>query len=304
MPGHAVLYLCHTVNATLYRGYEDLRKECSTLADCYYVLNLSSDSVPPNAKGVYPITPAHRDALGHPSRQGNVGWWVECGPSHARDIQSGFDQALLAFRQLKPEYDYYWIVEYDVEFSGPWSKFFESFVANTSDLLCTNLHRRKTNPAWAWWKSLIWPHESKPEPIRGFFPIARLSGRAIDALIAAGRGGVDGFYEVVWPTVISHRGFVIEDIGGDGEFVRPGNINRWYTSSLESHNLSPGTFVFRPIRFRPGRSPDKLWHPIKRRFVRHILGKLIDRVFLRARGRSHAACRISSIHFVANQAAS
>jgi len=40
----------------------------------------------------------------------------------------------------------------------------------------------------------------KPELIRGFFPFARLSARAIDAVIAAGRNGIDGFYEVVWPT--------------------------------------------------------------------------------------------------------
>ena len=60
---------------------------------------------------------------------------------------------------------------------------------------------------------------------------------------------------------------VIEDLGGDGQFVRPGNVNRWYTSTLTSQNLAPGSFVARPIRFRPGWKPNKLWHPVKRRFV-------------------------------------
>jgi hypothetical protein len=34
----------------------------------------------------------------------------------------------------------------------------------------------------------------------GLLSFSRLSARAIDAVIAAGRNGIDGFYEVVWPT--------------------------------------------------------------------------------------------------------
>jgi hypothetical protein len=175
---------------------------------------------------------------------------------------------------MKPEYDYYWLVEYDVEFSGRWSEFFNAFADNTSDLLCTNMFRHETNPTWGWWKTLVWPHGPKPELIRAFFPFARLSAQAIDAIIAAGQNGIDGFYEVVWPTVLMHRGLVIEDIGGDGEFVRPANVDRWYTSTLTSEKLSPGTFVFRPIRFRPGRKRNTLWHPIKRRFVAYVISRL------------------------------
>jgi hypothetical protein len=115
----------------------------------------------------------------------------------------------------------------------------------------------------------LWPRQAGTDS--GFFPFARLSAQTIDAVIAAGQNGIDGFYEVVWPTVLHHRDLVIEDIGGDGQFVRPGNVNRWYTSTLTSQNLSPGTFVARPIRFRPGLKRNKLWHPVKRRSVRYVL---------------------------------
>ena len=71
---------------------------------------------------------------------------------------------------------------------------------------------------------------------------------------------------------------VIEDFGGNGEFVRPGNANRWYTSTLTSQTLAPGSFVARPIRFRPGFKPNTLWHPVKRRFVRHIVSRLKARL--------------------------
>jgi hypothetical protein len=270
--------LSHITNRTLWRGFKRLEKESAALADVYFVLNLSSDSVPPDVNGTFTITPAQRAGLGHPSRAGNVGWWMKTSPTHIRDIQSGFDQALLAFRQAKPQYDYYWIVEYDVEFSGRWSELFNAFADDTSDLLCSSIFRHETNPTWAWWESFKWPYDPKPELIRGFFPFARLSARAIDAIIAAGQNGVDGFYEVVWPTVLHHRGLIIEDIGGDGPFVRPGNVNRWYTSTLASETLSPGSFVARPIRFRAGRKPNKLWHPVKRRFIRHALSRLMFRL--------------------------
>ena len=278
MPKQAILYLSHVVNKTQWRCYKQLERECAGFADVYYVSNLNSENVPPDLANTFPITPAKRAALGHPSRAGDVGWWMDTSPNHTRDIKSGFDQALLAFRQAKPEYDYYWVVEYDVEFSGNWAELFKAFAENTSDLICSSAHRYQTNPTWDWWRSVTWPGTAEPELIRGFFPIARLSSRAIDAIIDAGRNGVDGFYEAIWPTVVNDRGMVVEDFGGDGEFVRPGNINRWYTSTLTSQTLAPGSLVARPIRFRPGLKPNKLWHPVKRRFVRHILSRLRARM--------------------------
>jgi hypothetical protein len=279
VPRQAILYLSHVVNGTQWRAYKKLTRECAGLADVYYVANLSSEAVPPELKDTFPITPSRRAALRHPSREGSVGWFMDTSPSHTRDIKSGFDQALLAFRLLKPDYDYYWILEYDVEFSGRWSEFFNAFADNASDLICSSAHRYETNQAWDWWRSVKWPENTnKPELIRGFFPFARLSGRAIDAIIDAGRSGVDGFYEAIWPTVVNHRGMKVEDFGGDGEFVRPGNVNRWYTSTLTSQTLAPGSFVARPIRFRPGLKANRLWHPVKRRFVRHIASKLRERI--------------------------
>jgi len=274
----AVLYLSHEVNSTQWRAFERLKAECCGLADVYYVANLSDDNVPREFEKTFPITPSMRAALGHPSRLGSVGWWMDTTPSHLGAIRSGFDQALLAFRQTKPNYDYYWILEYDVELSGRWSDFFNAFADNVSDILCSNVHRYETNPEWSWWRSVKWPDEMKPELIRGFFPLARLSARAIDAVIDAGRHGVDGFYETVWPMVACSRGMSIEDFGGNGEFVRPENVNRWYSSTITSHTFAPGTFVARPIRFRPGSKPNTLWHPVKRHFVSHILSRLRQRM--------------------------
>jgi hypothetical protein len=159
-----------------------------------------------------------------------------------------------------------------VKFTGNWSELFNAFADNTSDILCSNVHRQETNPTWAWWNSLEWPNDLKPDRIRGFFPFARLSAQALDAIIVAGQNGINGHFEVMWPTVVHHYGLVIEDIGGDGPFVRPNNTNRWYTSTLKNELLSPGTFVYRPTHLRPGRQPNKLWHPVKHNLVEYVRG--------------------------------
>lgn len=278
MSKQAILYLSHFVNKTQWGSYKRLERECKGIADAYYVLNLNDENVPAEAAGTFPVRPSQRAALGHPSRAEDVGWWMDTGPSHTRVIRSGIDQALLVFRQSKPEYDHYWIMEYDVEFSGRWSVLLGAFRDNTSDLLCSSMHGDDINPTWDWWRSMVWPNEAKPQLVRGMFPFARFSARAVDAIIAAGQNGVDGYYEVMWPTVLHNYGFVIEDIGGDGPFVRPGNINRWYTSTLTAQNLSPGTFVTRPIRFGRGWRRNTLWHPVKRPFIPYVLSRLKSRL--------------------------
>jgi hypothetical protein len=128
-----------------------------------------------------------------------------------------------------------------------------------------------------------WKGETQPDLVRAMFPFARFSSRAMDALIEAGQAGIDGYYEVLWPTVLHDRGLVIEDIGGDGPFVRPGNENRWYTNTLENQNLSPGTFVARPIRFSRGFKRNTLWHPVKRPFIGYVWSRLHARMRSAAR---------------------
>jgi hypothetical protein len=54
------------------------------------------------------------------------------------------------------------------------------------------------------------------------------------------------------------------DIGGDGEFVRPLNRNRFYRNTPSRGSLMPGTFVFRPVMDSPGNG-QHAWHPVKRR---------------------------------------
>jgi hypothetical protein len=266
MPRDAIIFLTHRIDRHIRRSYLRLRREAG-IGDVHLAFNAGGRGIPRAITALRPvaITPADHARLGHSARPVNGCFGAKGDP----------DRAILAFHRKFPHYAYYWIVEYDVDFTGHWSDFFHSFDHNEADLLCTNLHRRHVNPDWDWWDILVTPKSSTiridGERLRGFFPIARLSSRMLRRIDEVGLAGWDGMYELIWPTVALQSSFVIEDFGGAGEFVRPGNENRWYTSNPSSRSLAPGSFVFRPSRLAPGRDPNRLWHLVKRGFVRQII---------------------------------
>jgi hypothetical protein len=143
-----------------------------------------------------------------------------------------------------------------VRYTGSWLQFFSDFEDNDADLLCTTLLRHRDSPDFVYWPTLKLLDESAGSEsyIRGFFPIYRMSNRAWLEVDREYRRGVAGHYECVIPTVLARAHLRIEDIGGDGEFVRPENVNRYYNDK---------SFVFRPIRYRPGKKPNTLFHPVK-----------------------------------------
>lgn len=184
------------------------------------------------------------------------------------------------FWKAHPQYDRLWVVEYDVVFTGLWSELFDYFSGSDAALLATSIHRWSVNPEWPNWSSVAPPHGSPadlPRFIRAFMPLYRMSSAAYAVLDQAYRTGWEGFYEGIVPRILLDAGLAIEDIGGDGEFVRPENRNRFYTSTPSDNTLSPGSFVFRPIMTKPGAEPDKLWHPVKPEQSSHRTGWPIKR---------------------------
>lgn len=181
-------------------------------------------------------------------------------------LHENLDTVWLDFFGRHPAYARYWFVEYDVAYTGHWSSFFAPLADRSADLLGTTLRRFRAQPGWPWWPSLATGrrHELPDERrIAGFFPVVGLSRRALEVMVKAHRAGWTGHFEVLIPTLLSESGLEIEDVGGDGRFVRTGNVNRFYTNTLATRSGYPGTFVYRPARPRPGLRRQKLWHPVK-----------------------------------------
>jgi hypothetical protein len=211
------------------------------------------------------------------------------------------DLVLLRYFHEHPDAPFYWLIEHDVRFSGSWSDLFDAVSQNDADLVGTTLWRRHALPDWRFWYTVGAPHGEAVPParmIRGFFPIVRLSRRAVAALDAAYRRGWMGHCEATIPTILNEQGMRLLDLGGDGEFVPDGWTNRFYTNTPTDRLLSPGTFVFRPRRAAPGTQPGMLWHPIKgagdRTWVFRPWRDWLDR--LRARREQWRYHRASAAH--------
>ena len=174
---------------------------------------------------------------------------------------------LLLLFQQDPGRQFYWCVEYDVRYGGNWRDFFASFVDNSSDFLSSNIYHYHQMPDWHWW-DLNGPGAPIPLPdrLRAFNPVFRLSRRALEFLHSALSSGWCGHYEVLLPTLLHHRGFSIEDFGGSGPFVRPGNSNRHYLAPEPTQRgrlTGSGTLRYRPEVVDEERLPGKIYHPVK-----------------------------------------
>jgi len=184
---------------------------------------------------------------------------------HARTFwPRNIDLPLMWFFRKNPQYHYYWVMEYDVRFTGDWLDFFQHFARNRSDLLATTLFDHAFRPDWDNWSSLTSPRVvANEDRVRALFPLYRLSNAALAALHQAYCDGWSGHYEVTIPTILKTQGFKLEDIGGDGSYVAPGNRNRFYRNTAQRPGLAPGTFTVAPNAICAGYPQNMLWHPIK-----------------------------------------
>ncbi|WP_440134874.1 hypothetical protein [Chitinophaga sancti] len=173
---------------------------------------------------------------------------------------------LLDFYKKYSSYDYYWIIEDDVRFTGDWLFFFQYFSKlEEYDLVTSHVRFFEEEPYWYWWDTLkhsryFIPFESR---IRSFNPIYRVSRKALELLSDVLDMKWIGHHEVLLPTIISLGNLKLLDFGGNGRFVLPGSENKFYTSENEIGALKKGTMRFRPVRRNAGPLKNKLYHPVK-----------------------------------------
>jgi hypothetical protein len=255
MASAAVLLMTHFLDDGIVAQYRRLKAEAVGL-DVFLLYNRSDDPAPgfpvPADVEVSSLCADKIRALGYPRKGLRL---------NARDVEL----FVMLFRRRHPDYAHYWIVEYDVDFSGRWSVLFDAFAASPADLLATTVHRFAVNPKWPNWNTVEGPLGPLPTSclLRAFMPCCRLSGDALTALDRAYALGWSGHYEATVPTLVADAGLSIEDMGGEGEFVAAGNRNRFYTNTPANNHLAPGSFVFRPVRSSPGMQANLLWHPVK-----------------------------------------
>jgi hypothetical protein len=260
----AVFLLTHFIDANILGMFERLRKESSDRYDIFLALNCNERPLSVPAEGaalgsaLFVFNNATLMGMGYPEKCRPEGW----------NAMEQLDSIALAFFREHSEYAYYWCVEYDVHYEGRWGFLFERFESSRADLLCTMLD---TAEKARFKLDLLSPAFTRPngskvtseEAIIGFFPFYRLSNRMLRMLDRCFAEGWNGNYEFTWGTLAKEHGFEMEEIGGNGPWVRPHNRNVFYFNTVSRWDISPGTFVFRPTFTRVRKRENTLWHPVK-----------------------------------------
>lgn len=246
----AVLYLTTKSNEWTLSSFHALEQSLQGKADVYFAYHQQGDVLPvslQNIENLFVFTSDVLKGLGYtPIERGKL----VPGSNHF---------PLLKFFKENQCYDYYWLVEDDVRFSGDWKDFFDSFASSTSDFLSSVIETKAENPTWYWWTSLKVGNEviAEEKLLKSFNPIYRLSSQALACIDAHLRIGWMGHYEVLLPTLLYNKGFLLEDFGGEGTFVRPGNNARFYDDT--SMRIAP---------VLPDNRKNYLFHPVKEEKVR------------------------------------
>lgn len=244
----AVLFLSHVVDNDTIAEFKKISAAVEGIAEPYFLLHVKMDATPDARLPGDALT--FTDEILRTLRYTPLTQAIVPGSAH---------YPLLNFFLAHNQFDFYWLVEFDVRFAGDWKTFFEANRLREADLLSCCIHHYADSPDWYWWPHLNHPKKTIPlqQRVRSFNPIYRISNAALAHLHQSQRDGWTGHFEVLVPTLLHRAEFKLVDLGGVGKFVADGGQNKFYT---EGEN---GTMRHRPCHEKTGAEADKLYHPVK-----------------------------------------
>ena len=205
-PKQAVIFLTHHASRRVYGHFERLRRDLLGVMPTYLAFHR------PQAGAADPpfvpdITISAADAASmFPTRYNAM-------IRQQEDYFLFIDLAYLpAFAHpMFSEFDFLWMIEEDVDFSGDWGELFEGAAASTADLIGSHFARRSQSSAWMHWSTFSSPVSVSPEVVtRGLFPLVRFSRRFLETYQrAVSDPAWVGNFEALYPTVAAHHGLNI-----------------------------------------------------------------------------------------------
>ena len=231
----SVLFLTHIVNDTVLQRFYKLRYDCHGEYDVWFVYNDDSSGKVDFLCNCNVFKFSLHDIM----HQGYTPLGVQ--------VLHNVNYIVQLFRKQHPEYNHYWVVEYDVCFIGSWTILFDYYRNQPFDLIASHVERfGKHNCKWCWWHHTNLSQHGLDSSawMKSFNPIYRISANALSIMNEFLKTGVQGHYEVLMATGIYHSGLSIRDMGGTGEFADPDNPNLFYVKlEGESVTLMPGTTI-------------------------------------------------------------
>ncbi len=167
-------------------------------------------------------------------------------------------------------YQYYWVIENDIEFSGDWQHLIAQMVNDTADLIAAHPYGYMERPNWVWWSSLFIPAKRSvqiskrmdvSDIVKVFLPIYRISKGALDLIDSLHLSGWQGHFEVLIPTALKIHELRIKNLLDFGAF---------YLGSEQDPHPDPdlqSTLRWRPEitreEFLSRFNENTIYHPVK-----------------------------------------
>lgn len=164
------------------------------------------------------------------------------------------DYVFYFLRKAFPNYDYYWQFEFDVFCNGTYDKFFEKHEKKDDDLIVSCFENLEKEPDWLWLKNSDWAYKDFPNKYKSFFPVVRLSGRAIDFLYAKRLEHKEEFLKISH----SHNTWIFCELFVPTELMNGG----FKCCSLDCENIALINYDLNDNRIFEV-PDDKLYHPVK-----------------------------------------
>jgi hypothetical protein len=259
-----LIYYAHTVRESTARELARLSNE---VPDSYTILvagycenNATLQPLGTARVGTMSLTRNDLEALPYPTRQRAANWAT---------LRQSSDLVPLYIFRTWPDYTHYWLIEYDVRYTGHWGHFFDEMDTSDADLMCPRFGRYVAGNTWQLWDTLFTGSVAfeKERRVSGFLPLARASQRmlaGVDRLCCEGWGGHP---EVLWPCAAIHNAFELAQIGGRGQFTP----HRWrdrFSGKVSAAGFpNRASFVDNPplrdTMHLAAFGENMLWHPVK-----------------------------------------
>ena len=196
-PSHrvAIVLLTHFYNQSIQSLYERLRDEAPEGYDVFVHINGKTDFNPASTK-----LPTASISISSDKSLMDLRYPTKCKGSGEKpwSIYGNNDLPLLHFWRNHRNYQFYWGIEYDVHYEGNWKRFFKYFSGSHADLLGADMHSAAETPSNRLDPCLCDPNGQEQDQsviVRGFYPLFRLSQRAITAIDLTYQAGWCGHYE-------------------------------------------------------------------------------------------------------------
>lgn len=233
----AVVLVTHFMDEMIAYKAKRMQEECRSVADFYLQMNTNDDLQTVNGFGYAPIYET-----------------LIPGSAHFEHLKFFFDHT---------NYQYYWFIEYDVEFTGSWRTLIDAFSSHDSDFLSSGIERydKDKNGGWIWWHERNCVGYDLQCNLRSFNPICRYSSVAMSCLDRYMKHGHSAHSEVMIPTALFQKGLQLRDLGKGGEFS-DSECEDFYTLSSGERSMRYRP-VFTRLEFAFKREENKLYHPVK-----------------------------------------